>query len=82
MFVHFSRFWPLDPSIHHNPSKSIKIIDLLSKSIEIHQIHGGIHQNPSKPMQITHMLIKISSASARLRAILFYIYSVCFFHMF
>ena len=58
----------LDPSIHHNPSKSIKIIDFSSKSIEINQInqiHWGIHRNPLKSMQITHMWIKITSASAR-----------------
>ena len=41
-----------------------------------------IHANPSKSTEITRTCIKITSASARARAIHFYISSVCSFHMF
>ena len=48
-------FCPLDPSIHHNPSKSI---EFPSKSTENHQINWEIHPNSSKSMQTTHTLIR------------------------
>ena len=58
------------------------MIDFSKKTIEIHQIHSEIYQNASKSMQIEHLGVKIDSGSARSRVIGFYIYSVCFFHMF
>ena len=75
---------------------ALAILPVLSRSILDHsQTHGNqlksikIYQNPSKinqhlsrSSQIARTSIKVACASARARAIHFYIYSVSSFHLF
>ena len=78
IYIYIYIYWTY---LSQSPNAIIIVEHNLDMFIQARGAPGGAAEC-IKIMQIAHLWVKIDSASARSRAIGFYIYSVCFFHMF